>query len=580
MKNRLLIVLLCCCAFVPRAHAQYWQWAHSGTCSSYLGGSEGWLTTSDLSDNLFMAGFYYGDSICIGSTTFTNPINPANNVQLVVAKYDSAGNLLWTRAGRHGSSRPISITTDHKGNLYVFGYFVTDSIRFEDQVLINPYYSAANLPGNACYFLLKYSDIGDLLWAVSNDDNFHPDGDYLKPGGIAADEAGDVYVAATFNKDTFHVGSHTLINAATDSTNDIFVAKYNTAGSLLWAKSYGGLKDDYVLDVAGNGTRMFLTGYFKSGFINFDSYRLFNGTQKGYVACFDASGNIQWANSTGGKGTAKCAAPDRKGNVYIGGGFKDSLSFDTYNIYNANGGFFVTKFDSTGTMHTPHIMYPQQPMTHCCAVASLATDPCNNVWVCVNMEVAKGIKLDAATTVYPPAGSVEPVMLAGFNANDSLFDHVELISSGGYNTGLANSGLATDTRGALITVSDFRATDPFVIGPDTLHLYDDQQNNMFIAKYRPRTSCVEGPPPVYPDVPQIIIYPDPARYDCILSYTGDLRAGGNMALHDIAGKLVRNYPLTQQLTPFSVADLPAGVYMCMISVPGHEMYTLRLVVVH
>ncbi len=579
MKKLLLVCWLCCMA-VPAAMAQSWQWARSGTCSSPLGGSEGWLTTTDQSGNVFMAGFYYGDSVCIGSTKFTNPVNPANNVQLVIAKYDSSGNLLWTRAGKHGSSRPIAITTDHKGNFYVFGYFVTDSIRFEDQLLRNPYYNAINPQKNACYFLLKYSDIGDLLWAVSNDDNLNPDGDYLKPGGIASDESGDIYIASTFNADTFRIGSNTLVNASADTTDDIFVAKYNTSGNLLWARSFGGTKNDYVLDVAGNGTKMFLTGYFTSGSITFDGYQLFNSSKKGFIASFGTTGNILWANSTGGKGVAKCAAPDHKGNVYVGGGFKDSLSFDTYDIYNANGGFFITRYDSTGTMHAPRIMNPAVPMTHCCAVAGLATDPCNNVWACVNMEVSKGIKVDGTTTVYPPAGSVDPVMLVGYNANDSLFDHTELISSGGYNTGLANSGLATDTRGAVMLAADFRAVDPFVIGPDTLHMYDGQQTNIFIAKYRPRTECVEGPPPVYPSVPRIIIYPDPARNDCILSYTGDLRAGGNMALHDITGKRVRNYTLTQQLTPFSVADLPAGVYMCMISVPGREMYTLRLVVVH
>lgn len=581
MKSTLFTILLfggLICSAI--CHAQHWQWGRGSSCSSHLGGSEGWLVRTDPSDNVFLAGFYYGDSICFGPVTYHNLVNPANNVQTVVVKYDSAGNLLWSHAGSHGYSRPISITTDHKGNLYIFGYFTTDSIRFDDQLLTNPSFDISHPERNNCYFLLKYNDIGALQWAVNGTENFHPDGDYLKPGGIAADAAGDVYIASTFNSDTFRTGATELINAnQPDSSNDIFVAKYNTSGSLLWARSFGGSKNDYVLDVASSGNKVFITGYFKSGFISFDSYKLFNSSQKGYIACMDLGGSVIWANSTGGKGTARTAAPDHKGNVYVAGGFRDTLSFDTYDIIKTNGGYFLTPYDSNGKMHTPRIVTPTETMTGCCNTFSVATDICNNVWVSLNMEVNKGLVLDAGTTVFPPAGSVDPIVIAGYNANDSLFDHVALPSAGGYNTGLSNTGLATDSKGTVLFAGDFRAVDPLVIGPDSLHLYPGAQNNMFVASYRPQMECVEGPPPVYPAVPIILVYPDPARADCILSYTGNLGTGATMALRDIAGKLIRTYPLTAQLTPFSVADLPCGVYLCMISVTGRDIYTLRLVVI-
>lgn len=582
MKRALFIVYACCCLFFSvDARAQYWQWARSGTCSAPLGGSEGWLTCADASDNVFLSGIYYGDSICIGNTTYYNPVNPANNVQTVIVKYDSAGNILWSHAGEHGSSRPISIAVDHKGNLYVYGYFVTDSVRFGDKLLVNPAYDQLHPGNNAVYFLLKYTDIGDLLWAASGQENFHPDGDYLKPGGIAVDASGDVYISATFNTDTFHIGTDVLLNAnAADSSNDIFVAKYNTSGSLLWAKSFGGLKDDYVLDMVSNGSRVFLTGYFKSGYISFDGHRIYNSSQTGYVTCIDLNGNTVWAQSTGGKGISKCVAADRKGNVYAGGGFGDTLTFDTYSIINANGGFFLTKFDTGGAMSPPKLLKPVQPMSYCCDVSSITADNCNNVWVSVNMEVNKGIAADAATTIYPPGGSVDPVLIVGYDADGVLFDNATLPSAGGFNTGLSNSGMAADSKGFITFAGDFRVVDPFVLGPDSLHLYNGQQNNIFIAKYHPRKICEDTPPPVQPGAPNIVVYPDPARYDCVLSYTGTIVPGSAMTLRDIAGKRIRSYAVSTQYTSFSVADLPAGTYMCMVYVPGQQIYTLRLVVVH
>ncbi len=581
MKKAVWLLIVCCGLFaLPGAYAQNWQWARSSTCSSFLGGSEGFLVKADPYNNVFMAGFYYGDSVCIGNTTYYNPINATNNVQTLIVKYDSAGNILWSKAGQHGQSRPIAITTDHKGNLYVFGYFTTDSVRFGDNLLINTGYDFIHPLNNTCYFLLKYDETGNLLWSDNGSGNIHPDGDYLKAGGMAADASGDIYIASTFNTDTLKIGSNRLINSnGTDSTDDIFVAKYNTSGNVLWAKSFGGTNNDYVLDVASNGSKVFFAGYFTSGRINFGSYTLYNSRKKGYVTCMDLSGNIIWAQSTGSKGKTRCVATDKKGNVYVAGGFTDTLGFDTYNIINNYGGYYLTRFDSTGNMQTPKILKPVNSLVSCCDVYSMTTDACNDVWISINMENGKGISVDNTTDVYPPNGSQDPTMFAGYNSAGTLIDHVELRSGGGYNTGLSNTGLSADSKGNIFFTGDFRIIDPFVIGPDSLHLYGGQQTNIFVAKYKPQTECSDPDQPVYPAVPVIKIYPDPARNETVLSYTGDLGVGATMTVRDISGRMIRIIPLTTQITPFSVADLAQGIYMCMIHVAGRELYTLRLVVV-
>ena len=581
MKKAVWLLIVCCGLFaLPRAYAQNWQWARSSTCSSFLGGSEGFLVKADPYNNVFMAGFYYGDSVCIGNTTYYNPINATNNVQTLIVKYDSAGNILWSKAGQHGQSHPIAITTDHKGNLYVFGYFTTDSVRFGDNLLINTGYDFLHPLSNTCYFLLKYDETGNLLWSDNGSGNIHPDGDYLKAGGMAADASGDIYIASTFNTDTLKIGGNRLINSnGADSTDDIFVAKYNTSGNVLWAKSFGGTNNDYVLDVASNGSKVFFAGYFTSGRINFGSYTLYNSRKKGYVTCMDLSGNIIWAQSTGSKGKTRCVAPDKKGNVYVAGGFTDTLGFDTYNIINNYGGYYLTRFDSTGNMQTPKILKPVNSLVSCCDVYSMTTDACNDVWISINMENGKGISVDNTTDVYPPGGSQDPTMVAGYNSAGTLIDHVELRSGGGYNTGLSNTGLSADSKGNIFFTGDFRIIDPFVIGPDSLHLYGGQQTNIFVAKYKPQTECSDPDQPVYPAVPVIKIYPDPARDETVLSYTGDLGVGATMTIRDISGRMIRIIPLTTQITPFSVADLAQGIYMCMIHVAGRELYTLRLVVV-
>ena len=582
MKKALLLVIAYFgIFFLPGVSAQNWQWARSGTCSSHLGGSEGWLVRTDKGNNVFMTGFYYGDSICIGNTTFHNPVNPTNNTQTLIVKYDTAGNVLWTRAGSNGQSRPIAITVDKSDNLYVFGYFTKDSIRFGTQKLINPNFDHLNPEFNYCYYLLKYSAAGDLVWARNGTTNINPAGDYLHPGGVTSDVAGNIYIASMFNKSTLAFGSDTLYNAGgTNGTNEIFIAKYDTAGSIVWSRSFAGAKDDYVFDITcSNDYRLYFTGYFKSGYIQFGTTKLFTSNKRSYLVSIDTAGNVLWAKGAGSKAIARAVATDAGNNIYTVGGFVDSVTFDNSNIfYNANGGYFLLKYDNSGTITRAKVFLPTVQMVSCCDVYSMTTDHCDNVWLSINMEPGKGIGLDSATTVFPPAGSVDPTFFAGFNSAGALLGYAALPSGGGYNSGLSNSGLAADGKGNIFFTGDYRAVDPFIVGKDTLHLYNGQQTNIFIGKYRPADGCDSVAPPVYPAVPIITIYPSPGSDICVLDYYGDLGTGAQAAVRDITGRLVRTFPVTTQLTPFPVSDLADGMYMCTIKVQGRALYAIRFVV--
>ena len=584
MNKNLLLFFACFGAiFVPKACAQSWQWARGSTCSAPHGGSEGWLVKGDHAGNVFLSGFYYGDSICVGSNTFHNPVNPANNVQTLIVKYDSAGTLLWARAGSNGQSRPIAMVTDSANDLYIFGYFTKDSIRFGTEKLVNAGFDTLNPDFNYCYYLLKYDASGALLWARSGTGNFHPDGDYLHPGGIAIDVAGNIYVTATFNKRTIAFGADTLYNVdPANGTNDIFVAKYSAAGDLYWYRSFGGTKDDYVLDMAaGNDNRLYITGYFRSGFIQFGSTKLFTNNKKGYLACLDTAGNALWAVNAGDKATARSLATDEAGSVYNAGGFIDTVVFsNNYTYHNANGGFFLVKYDNKGNVLAVHVFYPTQSLISCCNVYSMATDHCNNVWLSINLEPGRGVRIDSANTVYPPTNSVDPTFFAGFSQGGDLVEYAALPSGSGNNTGLANTGLAIDNTGNVLFAADYRAIDPFVIGPDSLHLYNGEQTNIFVAKYKPGTNCDTVAPPVYPAVPIITIYPNPASGIGVLDYYGNFGNGAQAALRDITGRLITIFPVTAQLTPFSTELLPDGVYICTVKVQGRALYAIRFVVLH
>ena len=185
-------------------------------------------------------------------------------------------------------------------------------------------------------------------------------GDYGK--AIACDSAGNSYVtgvyAGTADFDS-GPGTYNLTSAGGD---DVFVAKYTSAGALVWARGFGGTNADAAtgVTVAGDGS-VLTTGYF-SGTADFDpglgAYSLTStGGTDVFVSKLDALGNFVWARSLGGTmddhGKGIAVATD--GAVYTTGDFTGTADFapgpGVYNLTSDSSFYsnaFVSKLDASG----------------------------------------------------------------------------------------------------------------------------------------------------------------------------------------------------------------------------------------
>ena len=122
---------------------------------------------------------------------------------------------------------------------------------------------------------------------------------------VATDQVGNIFITGSFES-TVNFGGVTLTSAG---AQDIFVAKYNSSGVLQWAQRAGstGLDEGRVIgtDPAGN---VYVGGLFQ-GTINFAPPPLTaTGTADGFLVKFDTFGNWQWQfryGSTGGPGIAR-----------------------------------------------------------------------------------------------------------------------------------------------------------------------------------------------------------------------------------------------------------------------------------
>jgi hypothetical protein len=309
--------------------------------------------TIDALGDIYITGEYWGDSITFGNKTLRNvsgSCSPGYGCpDIFIAKYNPSGSVVWAKsAGGNSHDGGYGIAIDNNGYVYVVGSFYSPSINFDSLTLTNA--------GGENGFIAKYDLSGNALWVKRIGGSV-----YDASGSISFDALNNFYVVGTFTSPFINIGSTTLTNVNTDSTADIFIAKFDTNGNAIWAKSAGGSDNDYAagigVDKKGN---INFAGSFASRFINFDIITLTNiGTfdEDIFITKYDSSGKVVWAKSAGGNygDHCYCVASDTLGNVYIGGDFwSDSIAFDNIILKNKSVGngpnIIVAKYDTIGNV--------------------------------------------------------------------------------------------------------------------------------------------------------------------------------------------------------------------------------------
>ena len=129
-----------------------------------------------------------------------------------------------------------------------------------------------------------------------------------------------------------------------------------------WTKTIGGPNSDWAwsvkTDESGN---IFLAGEFSST-VDFDpgpitDLRTSFGLRDIYISKYDSSGNYEWTRTFGGPldDTISYSIDiDRIGNVFIAGGFQETVDFDPgdetdYHVSSGGSDIFLSKYSSDGT---------------------------------------------------------------------------------------------------------------------------------------------------------------------------------------------------------------------------------------
>lgn len=317
------------------------QWA---TSAGGINNDDAYSVFTDASGNVYLAGTFGSSTITFGTTVLTNA-NANSYVDLFLVKYNSGGNVIWAKSAGGGFDDVVNcITSDASGNIYITGYFDSNTILFGSTTLTNVSMSDV--------FLVKYDPDGNVLWANSVSGT----GSEIA-NSITVDASGNCHIAGNFGDSTITFGSIILTNNSLNA--DMFLAKYDASGNVLWAKSIGGMNSDQAKSVSLDDTgNIYLAGYFKSSSITIGSITLTNGGGSAssdiFLSKSDANGNVIWAKNAGGTNhdAAFHIATDNAGNSCVTGYFKSSSITFGPTVLNKVGSYdlFVVKYDTDGNV--------------------------------------------------------------------------------------------------------------------------------------------------------------------------------------------------------------------------------------
>ena len=360
-----------------------------------MGGSEGDQPDDlfiDAQENVYVSGFFQGTcDFGLGNTLTSSGGNDG-----FIVKYNSGGNFQWVRKAAYGSGneRISAITIGKDGNLFVTGMSQSTSFTVGDGTNGQTY---TNADSNRDLFTASFTPAGVYRWskqipgnnnsslfraiAVDETNNLYlggalsgtltidgtpytsagsgdiilvkaspTDGSAIwvrKGGSTLDDQLNSIAVYDNFAYLIGYIqGTGTIDSTSTQQSsqfttagsNDIFLAKYNLDGRLIWKKTIGSTSGDvgYGLNVYNN--ILVATGYFSNS-IDFNLNTITSGgNNDAAFFVFDVESNAVLAKSASGTqdDRGQGVALDTLYNVYFGGYFTSpTLTVGTSTLTNS-----------------------------------------------------------------------------------------------------------------------------------------------------------------------------------------------------------------------------------------------------
>jgi hypothetical protein len=302
----------------------------------------------DSLDNVYIAGQTLSTANIATNGTYQSTLN--GSLDGYLAKFNSSGVRQWaTYFGGSESEKLVDLFVEPNGTCYVSGDTFSSS---------NIASSAAHQPtyggGIDDALVVKFDQNGLRLWSTYFGGTEHDIAE-----AITVDKLGNVIITG-HTESTNNIATVGSYQPNYNFGYDVFVAKFNTSGTLLWATYYGdsGLEEAYSVacDTLNN---IYITGLTQSIVgISTPGVHQINqsGFQDAFLAKFDAAnGFLLWGTYYGGSAVERgnSIIVSKTGYIFVGGNTSSNNGISTINSYQPQFGgsndVFIACFDLNGT---------------------------------------------------------------------------------------------------------------------------------------------------------------------------------------------------------------------------------------
>ncbi len=300
-------------------------------------------------------------------------------------------------------------------------------------------------------------------------------------GECVADTSGNIYLSG-YTYSLSGIATSGAYQTSGDSVNgDAFLAKFNSAGKLLWATYLGGKgfddADGVVIDRSGNvyisGTTSSTSGIATTGAYQTSGDSTWDAA---FLAKFSPTGNLLWATYFGDSDDVFGMTIDTSGNAFISGFTSSAYGIATKGAYQitgtANGDAFLAKFNPSGSLLWA-TYYGGNGGGYSNAVT---TDISGNVYMTGATSSDSGVATSGAYQT--TRNNSSDVFLAKFSASGSLI-------WGTYYEGYWGNGIATDLHGNIYITGLVYSSSGLATSGAYQVTGDSINGSAFLAKFNP-----------------------------------------------------------------------------------------------
>lgn len=529
-----VIWFLCYILYAVSLQAQVFDWVRG------IGGYSGNGIAVDARGNSYVTGTYYA-KMKLGQFELIS----AGGMDIFVAKFDAAGNLLWAQhGGGNGDEYSGGIAVDAMGNCYVTGY-----------CLSNATFGSKSISGFGSYdvFLAKYDTNGECQWLL---DAGGPSDDWGE--AVAVNANGDIFLTGNF-QGTAVFGNHQI---STNGDRDVFVARYDSLGNCLWVNHGGGVGIEECRGIStdkyGNS---YITGYFSDS-AQFGTYTLTSiAPREIFIAKYNGMGNCVWAKQAQGisYNMANAISTDGDGMSTITGYHLAPTIFDQV-VIPSNGGF-IARYDQDGACQ-----WALNIGTNGTVGNGVAVDGQGNSYV--TGKFRGDVDFGNQTIGASIAGSYD-AFIAKYNLKGSC---VWIKSAGGASSD-ESKAITMDTKGSFWMTGKVDANADF--GPIQI-----STGGAFVTKINEGvTERAMTPLSIPAECRLMQNFPNPFNPSTTIHFSLRQTGAVSIKLYDVAGKetaviLDTEMPMGSYAISFDGSHLSSGVYYYrMVAFQGSEVYT-------